>query len=108
MIDLRCRPHDYYFEKDVAVEHVPDSGGHRHDWEHIAVWVKDDQAKWVSASQHGLYTFRRRRTSEIQRFARGGQYPLPERPAVAQWPQRPLPRRMGCGRRGPLSHLDRR
>ncbi|MCX5174406.1 NPP1 family protein [Streptomyces virginiae] len=47
--------YDYYFEKDVAVEHWPDAGGHVHDWEHIAVWVQNDQAKWVSASQHGGY-----------------------------------------------------
>jgi lysophospholipase L1-like esterase len=47
--------YDYYFEKDVAVEHVVDAGGHVHDWEHIAVWVQNDQAKWVSASQHGHY-----------------------------------------------------
>jgi chitinase len=47
--------YDYYFEKDVAVEHVADAGGHRHDWEHIAVWVQNDQAKYVAASAHGEY-----------------------------------------------------
>jgi lysophospholipase L1-like esterase len=47
--------YDYYFEKDVSVENVIDAGGHTHDWEHIAVWVQNDQAKWVSASQHGKY-----------------------------------------------------
>ncbi|KAK8118144.1 uncharacterized protein PG998_006425 [Apiospora kogelbergensis] len=30
---------DYYFEKDTAVEHVADVGGHRHDWEHIIVFT---------------------------------------------------------------------
>lgn len=29
--------------------------GHRHDWEHIAVWVKDDKAQYVGASQHGNF-----------------------------------------------------
>jgi lysophospholipase L1-like esterase len=47
--------YDYYFEKDVGVENVADVGGHVHDWEHIAVWVQNDQAKFVSASQHGNY-----------------------------------------------------
>ncbi|MFI2350382.1 NPP1 family protein [Streptomyces sp. NPDC019443] len=49
--------YDYYFEKDVSVEHVagPGAGGHRHDWEHIAVWVHNDQAEWVAASAHGHY-----------------------------------------------------
>jgi hypothetical protein len=47
--------YDYYFEKDVSVENVIDAGGHTHDWEHIAVWVQNDEAKWVSASQHGKY-----------------------------------------------------
>ncbi|SEE58299.1 NPP1 family protein [Streptomyces sp. TLI_105] len=47
--------YDYYFEKDVAVENVVDAGGHVHDWEHIAVWVKDDKAQYVAASAHGGY-----------------------------------------------------
>ncbi|QFZ78441.1 hypothetical protein GFH48_38850 [Streptomyces fagopyri] len=47
--------YDYYFEKDVAVENVADAGGHVHDWEHIAVWVKDHQAQYVSTSAHGEY-----------------------------------------------------
>ncbi|NMO51465.1 hypothetical protein HH310_09715 [Actinoplanes sp. TBRC 11911] len=47
--------YDYYFEKDVAVQNVADVGGHVHDWEHIAVWVKDDQAQYVAASGHGEY-----------------------------------------------------
>ncbi|MFI6270617.1 NPP1 family protein [Micromonospora zamorensis] len=47
--------YDYYFEKDVSVSHVSDPGGHRHDWEHIAVWVQGDEAKYVSVSKHGKY-----------------------------------------------------
>ncbi|MFF4247064.1 NPP1 family protein [Streptomyces sp. NPDC001822] len=46
--------YDYYFEKDVAVENVADVG-HTHDWEHVAVWVKDDRAEYVSTSAHGGY-----------------------------------------------------
>jgi hypothetical protein len=48
--------YDYYFEKDVSVQHVLDAGGHRHDWEHIAVWVKNDKAEYVAASAHGKYS----------------------------------------------------
>jgi hypothetical protein len=48
--------YDYYFEKDVAVQHVIDAGGHRHDWEHIVVFVQDDTPKMVAASRHGDYT----------------------------------------------------
>lgn len=47
--------YDYYFEKDVAVPEVGDAGGHVHDWEHIAVWVHNDKAQYVSASAHGGY-----------------------------------------------------
>ncbi|KAK8093994.1 hypothetical protein PG997_000679 [Apiospora hydei] len=47
--------YDYYFEKDVAVQHVIDAGGHRHDWEHIIVFTQGDDAKVVAASQHGDY-----------------------------------------------------
>ncbi|MFF3606686.1 NPP1 family protein [Streptomyces sp. NPDC002463] len=50
--------YDYYFEKDVAVELADDAGGHVHDWEHIAVWVKDDKAQYVAASAHGGYAVR--------------------------------------------------
>ncbi|KAH6707462.1 fibronectin type III domain-containing protein [Verticillium dahliae] len=32
--------YDYYFEKDHA-----DIGAHKHDWEHIIVWVTDDRTK---------------------------------------------------------------
>jgi len=42
----------YYFEKDQA-SLGGGSAGHTHDWEHIIVWVQDDQAKFLSVSQHG-------------------------------------------------------
>jgi len=44
----------YYFEKDQAAL-GPGSAGHKHDWEHIVVWVQDDQARYVSVSQHQGY-----------------------------------------------------
>lgn len=52
--------YDYYFEKDVRRPHVAGSGagGHRHEWEHIIVFVQDGQAKIVAASRHGDYTTR--------------------------------------------------
>ncbi|MET7817186.1 MULTISPECIES: NPP1 family protein [Micromonospora] len=50
--------YDYYFEKDVAVQNVSDPGGHRHDWEHIVVWVQNDVAKHVAVSEHGNYIIR--------------------------------------------------
>ena len=46
--------YDYYFEKDVVIQHSLDFG-HTHDWEHVAVWVQDDQPRFVGASQHGKY-----------------------------------------------------
>ncbi|PKS11152.1 hypothetical protein jhhlp_002913 [Lomentospora prolificans] len=44
----------YYFEKDVAIQYFLDPG-HTHDWEHIAVWVRDGKAEYVGASQHGKF-----------------------------------------------------
>ncbi|KAK4221545.1 necrosis inducing protein-domain-containing protein [Podospora fimiseda] len=46
----------YYFEKDVAIPYFA-TGGHRHDWEHIAVWVNSttNKALFVGASQHGNF-----------------------------------------------------
>jgi hypothetical protein len=46
--------YDYYFEKDVSLPFLPDPG-HTHDWEHIAVWVRDGKAEYVGVSQHGEY-----------------------------------------------------
>lgn len=46
----------YYFEKDVAVQHVIDAGGHRNDWEHIIVFVEGgNDARIVAVSQHKDY-----------------------------------------------------
>ncbi|CAM02197.1 necrosis inducing protein (NPP1) [Saccharopolyspora erythraea NRRL 2338] len=43
-----------YFEKDQAVD-GSGLGGHRHDLEHVVVWVNQGEAKYVSASAHGDY-----------------------------------------------------
>ncbi len=46
----------YYFEKDQATEVAgPADSGHKHDLEHVIVWVKDDVATHVSVSAHGKY-----------------------------------------------------
>ncbi len=47
--------YDYYFEKDQAIAGSFDFVGHRHDLEHIIVWVKDDKAEYVSVSQHSSH-----------------------------------------------------
>jgi hypothetical protein len=44
-----------YFEKDQIMHGCC---GHRHDLEHVVVWVFDDQARYVSASAHGGYDTR--------------------------------------------------
>ena len=49
--------YDLYFEKDQA---SPLGGGHRHDIEHVVVWVWRHQARYVSVSAHGEYTTRAR------------------------------------------------
>ncbi|MGG1151499.1 NPP1 family protein [Bacillus wiedmannii] len=41
-----------YFEKDQT-SLGPGSAGHRHDWEHTIVWVKDGQVQYVTYSAHG-------------------------------------------------------
>ncbi|MEV6318335.1 NPP1 family protein [Streptomyces sp. NPDC051776] len=45
----------YYFEKDQVVAGL-DAFGHRHDWEHILIWVKDGIPRYVSTSAHGGYS----------------------------------------------------
>lgn len=45
----------YYFEKDQTFTGPGAAGSHKHDWEHIIVWVQNDQAKYVSVSQHKGY-----------------------------------------------------
>lgn len=48
-----------YFEKDQAAL-GGGSAGHRHDWEHVVVWVHDDRAEYVSTSNHGGFTVHRK------------------------------------------------
>lgn len=43
-----------YFEKDQATL-GPAAIGHRHDWEHVVVWINGNQVKYVSVSQHSGY-----------------------------------------------------
>lgn len=43
----------YYFEKDQMA--AGPGGGHKHDWEHVVVWVQNDTPVWVAVSQHGNY-----------------------------------------------------
>lgn len=49
--------YDLYFEKDQAVPGW-DCCGHRHDIEHVVIWVNQgaDQAEYVSVSAHGNYS----------------------------------------------------
>jgi len=49
--------YDLYFEKDQAVPGI-DCCGHRHDIEHVVVWVNQasDSAEYVSTSAHGNYS----------------------------------------------------
>lgn len=49
----------FYFEKD-QVSLGPGSAGHKHDWEHVVVWVQNDTPVWVAVSQHGGYFWRHR------------------------------------------------
>ncbi|MCL7369498.1 NPP1 family protein [Streptomyces ardesiacus] len=48
-----------YFEKDQALPGTS-LGGHRHDWEHVVVWVKDDAVRYVSTSNHGSFSVHER------------------------------------------------
>jgi hypothetical protein len=44
-----------YFEKDQIFDYL--GGGHRHDWEYVAIWTKDGVITHGSYSAHGdLYT----------------------------------------------------
>ncbi|MDX6312422.1 MAG: hypothetical protein QOF44_1886 [Streptomyces sp.] len=43
-----------YFEKDQATL-GPAAIGHRHDWEHVVVWINNNQVQYVSVSQHTSY-----------------------------------------------------
>ncbi|MEV7890127.1 NPP1 family protein [Streptomyces sp. NPDC002817] len=44
-----------YFEKDQALANSS-IGGHRHDWEHVVIWVQNGTIQYVSTSAHGAYT----------------------------------------------------
>lgn len=44
-----------YFEKDQALANSS-IGGHRHDWEHVVIWVQNGAIQYVSTSAHGSYT----------------------------------------------------
>ncbi|WP_405640429.1 NPP1 family protein [Streptomyces sp. NBC_00019] len=44
-----------YFEKDQALANSS-IGGHRHDWEHVVIWVQNGTIQYVSTSAHGSYT----------------------------------------------------
>ncbi|CAL9654305.1 NPP1 family protein [Streptomyces sp. NPDC090994] len=44
-----------YFEKDQALA-GSSIGGHRHDWEHVVVWVRSGTVEYVSTSNHGAFT----------------------------------------------------
>ncbi|MHB9859190.1 NPP1 family protein [Streptomyces sp. YIM S03343] len=43
-----------YFEKDQATL-GPAAIGHTHDWEHVIVWIYDNEIQYVSVSQHSGY-----------------------------------------------------
>lgn len=44
----------YYFEMD-SVDLVVGNAGHRHDWEHVVVWVKNNVVRSVATSAHGNF-----------------------------------------------------
>ncbi|MGP4113635.1 NPP1 family protein [Streptomyces sp. 4N509B] len=48
-----------YFEKDQALPGIS-LGGHRHDWEHVVVWVRDGRAEYVATSAHGEFDIHHR------------------------------------------------
>ncbi|WP_435642489.1 NPP1 family protein [Streptomyces sp. H49] len=43
-----------YFEKDQAT-YGPAAIGHTHDWEHVVVWINNNEVQYVSVSQHSGY-----------------------------------------------------
>lgn len=47
--------YDLYFEKDQATFAGFADPGHRHDWEHVVVWVQNNQAKYVATSAHDTF-----------------------------------------------------
>lgn len=53
----------YYFETDAK----GCGSGHRHDWEHVVVWLEGDTPRYVAASAHGGYDVRS--MDEVLQFA---------------------------------------
>ncbi|KFY57842.1 hypothetical protein V497_05246 [Pseudogymnoascus sp. VKM F-4516 (FW-969)] len=53
----------YYFEKDVGLLLTH---GHKNDWEHLAVWALNDEAKYLAWSAHGNYNINKANTVEWQ------------------------------------------
>ncbi|KAK4675123.1 hypothetical protein QC764_501110 [Podospora pseudoanserina] len=47
--------YEYYFEKDQLICGPAWGNGHPHDWEHVIVFVQDDQVKRVAPSCHNEY-----------------------------------------------------
>lgn len=47
--------YDYFFEKDIGDRICI---GHQYDWEHLVVYVKDDEAQFGCTSAHGDYAAR--------------------------------------------------
>ncbi|KAI0882075.1 NPP1-domain-containing protein [Annulohypoxylon maeteangense] len=58
--------YDYYMEKDTKYQNAPLGGGHRHEWEHVVIWVKNDQLEYVAASRHGGYTVKDKNDPAVQ------------------------------------------
>ncbi|RBQ19129.1 hypothetical protein DP939_14320 [Spongiactinospora rosea] len=61
-----------YFQKDQTTGAGCPDCGHRHDMEHIVVWVLDDKVEYVSASAHGNY--QTKPAGEVE-FLEGGTNP---------------------------------
>ncbi len=49
-----------YFEKDQVGHGPANPPGHKHDWEHVVVWVQGQWGMYVSTSAHNDYTIRHR------------------------------------------------
>ncbi|KAK4446289.1 necrosis inducing protein-domain-containing protein [Podospora aff. communis PSN243] len=65
--------YDYYFEKDTS--QTSGVGGHRHDWEHVAVWTNGGSIEYVATSAHGGYTVKSRK-DVLFHGDQGGAHPL--------------------------------
>ncbi|KAI0379649.1 secreted protein [Hypomontagnella monticulosa] len=58
--------YDYYMEKDTTCENCPHGGGHRHEWEHVVIWVKDNDIKYVAAGRHAGFTVKPKDDPAVQ------------------------------------------